>query len=72
MSSATTINNPPFLAELARLVGSSHLLTDPAKTQRYRKGFRLTTAMRWRWCSPVPCLNYGECSAPASRLTKLS
>jgi D-lactate dehydrogenase len=24
----------------ARLVGSSHLLTDPAKTQRYRKGFR--------------------------------
>ncbi len=40
MSSATTINNPPFLAELARLVGSSHLLTDPAKTQRYRKGFR--------------------------------
>ena len=39
MSSATTHNNA-FLAELARLVGSSHLLTDPAKTQRYRKGFR--------------------------------
>ena len=39
MSSATTYNNA-FLAELARLVGSSHLLTDPAKTQRYRKGFR--------------------------------
>ncbi|HHD2712628.1 TPA: D-lactate dehydrogenase, partial [Klebsiella oxytoca] len=39
MSSATTHNNA-FLAELARLVGTSHLLTDPAKTQRYRKGFR--------------------------------
>lgn len=26
--------------ELARLVGHSHLLTDPAKTARYRKGFR--------------------------------
>lgn len=38
MSSATT-NNNAFLAELTRLVGSSHLLTDPAKTQRYRKGF---------------------------------
>ena len=40
MSSAPTSNNSDFLAELARLVGSSHLLTDPAKTQRYRKGFR--------------------------------
>lgn len=40
MSAATTSNNPDFLAELARVVGTSHLLTDPAKTQRYRKGFR--------------------------------
>ncbi len=32
--------NSTFLAELKRLVGSSHLLTDPAKTARYRKGFR--------------------------------
>lgn len=36
----TTIDNKDFLNELARLVGSSHLLTDPAKTARYRKGFR--------------------------------
>ncbi|NEM65136.1 D-lactate dehydrogenase, partial [Escherichia coli] len=40
MSPATTSKNSDFLAELARLVGPSHLLTDPAKTQRYRKGFR--------------------------------
>mgnify|MGYP000987695332 CR=1 FL=1 len=72
MSSATTINNPPFLAELARLVGSSHLLTDPAKTQRYRKGFRSGHGDALAVVFPVPCLNYGECSAPASRLTKLS
>ena len=40
MSSAPTNTNKTFLADLARLVGPSHLLTDPAKTQRYRKGFR--------------------------------
>ena len=41
MSSAPTNTHKTFLADLARLVGPSHLLTDPAKTQRYRKGFRL-------------------------------
>ena len=40
MSSSTTPDTRVFLAELARLVGASHLLTDPAKTARYRKGFR--------------------------------
>ncbi|EMH4162786.1 D-lactate dehydrogenase [Pluralibacter gergoviae] len=40
MSSSTTPDNRVFLSELARLVGGSHLLTDPAKTARYRKGFR--------------------------------
>lgn len=41
MSSAPTDTHKTFLADLARLVGPSHLLTDPAKTQRYRKGFPL-------------------------------
>ncbi len=40
MSSMTTTDNKAFLNELARLVGSSHLLTDPAKTARYRESFR--------------------------------
>lgn len=40
MSSAPTDTHKTFLADLARTVGPSHLLTDPAKTQRYRKGFR--------------------------------
>ena len=40
MSSITTIDNKAFLTELTRLVGHSHLLTEPAKTARYRKGFR--------------------------------
>ena len=39
MSSITT-DNKAFLNELTRLVGHSHLLTEPAKTARYRKGFR--------------------------------
>ncbi|MEM6159922.1 D-lactate dehydrogenase [Erwinia sp. P6884] len=30
----------PLLAELKRIVGRSHLLTDPRETERYRKGFR--------------------------------
>ncbi len=29
-----------LLAELSRIVGHSHLLTDPQQTERYRKGFR--------------------------------
>ena len=33
-------DNNAFLTELTRLVGQAHLLTDPAKTARYRKGFR--------------------------------
>ena len=40
MSSVRTDDNKTFINELSRLVGSSHLLTDPAKTARYRKGFR--------------------------------
>jgi D-lactate dehydrogenase len=32
--------NTDFINELTRLVGSAHLLTDAAKTARYRKGFR--------------------------------
>ncbi|WP_374257993.1 D-lactate dehydrogenase [Yokenella regensburgei] len=40
MSSNIQTDNSAFLAELSRLVGHAHLLTDPAKTQRYRKGFR--------------------------------
>ena len=40
MSSVRTNDNTAFINELSRLVGSSHLLTDPAKTARYRKGFR--------------------------------
>ncbi|WP_215847266.1 D-lactate dehydrogenase [Candidatus Pantoea bituminis] len=34
------INTSALLADLRRLVGSSHLLTEAAKTARYRKGFR--------------------------------
>ena len=40
MSSVRTNDNTTFINELSRLVGHSHLLTDPAKTARYRKGFR--------------------------------
>ncbi|HAV2196949.1 TPA: D-lactate dehydrogenase [Enterobacter cloacae] len=40
MSSVRTADNTTFINELSRLVGHSHLLTDPAKTARYRKGFR--------------------------------
>ena len=40
MSSVRTDDNTTFIHELSRLVGHSHLLTDPAKTARYRKGFR--------------------------------
>lgn len=40
MTSVRTPNNNTFINELSRLVGHSHLLTDPEKTARYRKGFR--------------------------------
>ena len=40
MSSVRTDDNTTFINELSRPVGHSHLLTDPAKTARYRKGFR--------------------------------
>ena len=40
MSSVNTHDNNAIINELSRLVGASHLLTDAAKTARYRKGFR--------------------------------
>lgn len=40
MTSVRTQNNNTLINELSRLVGHSHLLTDPEKTARYRKGFR--------------------------------
>ena len=40
MSLSAQHNPHPFIAELTRLVGAGQLLTDPAKTARYRKGFR--------------------------------
>jgi D-lactate dehydrogenase len=40
MTSVSTHDNNTFINELSRLVGSAHLLTDAAKTARYRKGFR--------------------------------
>lgn len=40
MSLSAQHNPHPFITELTRLVGANQLLTDPAKTARYRKGFR--------------------------------
>jgi D-lactate dehydrogenase len=40
MTSVRTQQQNAFINELSRLVGPSHLLTDPEKTARYRKGFR--------------------------------
>lgn len=40
MTSVRTQHHNAFINELSRLVGHAHLLTDPEKTARYRKGFR--------------------------------
>lgn len=40
MHNSTAPASQPLLAELKRIVGRSHLLTDPRDTERYRKGFR--------------------------------
>ncbi|WP_058913846.1 D-lactate dehydrogenase [Entomohabitans teleogrylli] len=40
MSAITPSDNSTLLTECQRLLGSSHVLTDPAATARYRKGFR--------------------------------
>jgi len=40
MSSVTISDNKSLIAEFIRHVGASHVFTDPAKTARYRKGFR--------------------------------
>lgn len=52
MSSITMTDNKTFLNELARLVGHSHLLTDPAKTARYRKWFPFRSGRRAGRCFP--------------------
>ncbi len=71
MSSITMTDNKTFLNELARTVGHSHLLTDPAKTARYRKGFRSGQGDALAVVFRVRYWNCGACSTPALTLTKL-
>ncbi|MDR0218065.1 MAG: D-lactate dehydrogenase [Enterobacteriaceae bacterium] len=40
MNDANSPQNRQLIAVLTHIVGSSHILTDPQKTERYRKGFR--------------------------------
>lgn len=40
MESIVTPEDRKLIATLTRIVGKGHLLTDPRKTERYRKGFR--------------------------------
>ncbi|CDG18214.1 D-lactate dehydrogenase [Xenorhabdus doucetiae] len=40
MNDAKTPQNQQFIATLTHIVGSSHILIEPRKTERYRKGFR--------------------------------
>lgn len=65
MSSAPTDTHKTFLADLARLVGPSHLLTDPAKPSATAKASAPVRARPWRLSFPVPCWSSGACSTPA-------
>lgn len=65
MSSAPTNTHKTFLADLARTVGPSHLLTDPAKPNATAKASAPVRARRWRLSFPAPCWNSGACSTPA-------
>ncbi|MBC8944600.1 MULTISPECIES: D-lactate dehydrogenase [Xenorhabdus] len=40
MNDVKTLQNQQLIAILTHIVGSSHILTEPQKTERYRKGFR--------------------------------
>lgn len=40
MSVRNTVDNKTLIKDLTSQVGSQHVLTSPAKTARYRKGFR--------------------------------
>ncbi|UMX92621.1 hypothetical protein MJ581_12300 [Escherichia coli] len=61
MSSMTTTDNKAFLNELARLVGSSHLLTDPAKRPAIARASVLVRAMHWLSFSLAHYWNCGGC-----------
>ncbi len=41
--SVTSTNNQSLLQKLTTIVGAEHVLTDPRKTRRYRKGYRFGT-----------------------------
>lgn len=61
MSSMTTTDNKAFLNELSRLVGHSHLLTDPAKTAAIARASVLVRATRWLSFSLAHYWNCGGC-----------
>ncbi len=52
MSSITMTDNKTFLNELARLVGHSHLLTDPRKNRPLSQGFPFRSGRRAGRCFP--------------------
>ncbi len=61
MSSMTTTDNKAFLNELARLVGHSHLLTNPQKRPAIARASVLVRATRWLSFSLAHYWNCGGC-----------
>ncbi len=53
-----------LIAELGRIVGRNHLLTEPAKTERYRKGFRSGEGDALAWCFPPVYWSSGASCKP--------
>lgn len=65
MSVQNIIDNKTLIKDLISQLGSQHVLTSPAKTARYRKGFRSGQGDALAVVFLVHYLSYGVYSASA-------
>ncbi len=60
-----------LIQALTDIVSHKHILTEPRKTERYRKGFRSGEGSALAVVFPARCMNCGRCLKPLLKLTEL-
>lgn len=62
------MNATQLISRLTQTVGEKYIITDPAKTEQYRQGYRLAKVRRWQLSVLVRCWKCGKSCRRVLRL----
>ena len=65
------MNATQLISRLTQTVGEKYIITDPAKTEQYRQGYRLVRARRWQLSVRVRFWKCGKFCRHVLRLMSL-